>query len=83
MPVRGKRNAVPKSGGKPTGIFSSRGKQKQDGATGPNMDTFNYAHRNKGKETLPTDAASKRHQQPRASGTASGRNAGKTKSIPL
>ena len=28
--IRGVRNPMPKKGGQPTGIFSTRGKQKQD-----------------------------------------------------
>jgi hypothetical protein len=30
MPIRGVKNPVPMSGDKPTGIFSTRGKQKKD-----------------------------------------------------
>ena len=43
MPIRGSRSAMPKPGGKPTGIFSSKGKQKQDGMGGPYKDVMNYA----------------------------------------
>ncbi len=29
--IRGKKNPMPKAGGSPTGIFSSKGRQKMDG----------------------------------------------------
>lgn len=45
MPVRGRRNPMPTRGGKPTGIFSSRGvgKQKMDSTDGYNKSLNRYA----------------------------------------
>ena len=86
--VRGVRNPIPSRGKKPTGMFSSRGQQKQDGASGPNMDTYKYAHRNgndkNGTKTggLPSDRGSKRHQAPRTNGKVAG-SVGTRKDIPL
>lgn len=43
--VRGIKNPMPKAGGKPTGMFSSRGKQKQDpigGGFKPSLTGSNY-----------------------------------------
>ena len=66
MPIRGKRSIKPSKGGTPTGIFSTNGRQKQDGATGPHMDLKNYAHSgggtNRGEQKTDT-AQGKRHQQ--------------------
>lgn len=76
--IRGVRNPMPKKGKKPTGMFSSRGRQKQDGASGPNMDSLKYAHRNSndknGTKTggLPSDSAGKRHQAPRTNAKTAG-----------
>lgn len=89
MPIRGPKNAMPKKGGSPTGIFSTNGKQKQDGATGPHMDTVKYAHRKSNdlnghrSDGLPKGNAGDRHQTPRSSGSLGGRNAGTVKKIPL
>ena len=86
--IRGVRNPMPKRGKKPTGMFSSKGQQKQDGASGPNMDTLKYAHRNKNdfngqsKVGLAADQRSKRHQAPRSTGKVSG-SVGTRKDIPL
>lgn len=46
MPVRGIKNPFPSKGDSPTGIFSTRGKQKQDGVSGPHMDALRYAKSN-------------------------------------
>ena len=67
--IRGVRNPFPKKGGKPTGMFSEKGRQKQDGLTNnPHMDTYKYAHSGggeaKGKPTTG-GSSSKRHQPPR------------------
>lgn len=65
MPVRGQKPIWPNKGGKPTGIFSTNGKQKQDGISGPNMDLLKYAHSgggDKGGHKADT-AQGKRHQQ--------------------
>lgn len=44
MPVRGQRNIYPDAGGKPTGMFSSRGKQKMDPTDQfPHKGTMAYA----------------------------------------
>lgn len=86
--IRGVRSAIPKRGKKPTGIFSTRGSQKQDGASGPNMDTYKYAHRNGNDKNgtkvggLPSDSAGKRHQAPRSDGKVAGQ-IGTRKDIPL
>lgn len=40
--VRGAKNPVPTKGGKPTGMFSSKGKQKNDGGGG-HKDVLAYA----------------------------------------
>jgi hypothetical protein len=86
--IRGVRSAMPKKGKKPTGMFSSKGQQKQDGASGPNMDTFKYAHRNSNDKNgtkaggLPSDGAGKRHQKPRTDGKVAGR-VGTPRSIKL
>lgn len=72
MPIRGTRDPFPSKGNKPTGIFSTRGKQKQDGASGPHMDTLKYAHSNtnddNGRSAKNVSAGqSVRHQKPKKS----------------
>ncbi len=65
--IRGVRSANPKAGGKPTGIFSTRGSQKQDGASGPEMPLLSAAHASKRKmpmSSAPDGVQSKRHQTP-------------------
>lgn len=66
--VRGIRNPLPKKGGSPTGMFSSKGRQKQDGATGPHMDTLRYAHSGGGEIAgkPKSDNRALRHQPPRS-----------------
>ena len=69
--VRGIRPTLPSKGSTPTGIFSTRGKQKQDGASGPGMGTLKYAHGNSndknGTRNGPGGAANPglRHQAPK------------------
>ena len=69
--IRGIRNAIPSKGKSPTGIFSTRGKQKQDGMSGPNMGTLKYAHGNSndknGTRSGGGSAAQTKHQPPRKS----------------
>lgn len=65
MPIRGTRNPFPKAGGKPSGIFSTHGRQKQDGASGPHMGTYKYAHAGGGEtagKPVSGSGQSKRHQ---------------------
>ena len=67
MTIRGTRNPIPSKGKQPTGIFSTKGHQKQDGASGPNMSVLKAAHsstrsgapRSNGEQGL-------RHQAPRS-----------------
>lgn len=45
MPIRGSKPIWPPKPSKPTGIFSSRGTQKNDGTSQfSHHDTLNYAH---------------------------------------
>lgn len=62
--IRGTRPIKPSKGGTPTGMFSSKGRQKQDGASGPNMDALKYAHStNTRVEHTSDNAQGKRHQK--------------------
>lgn len=64
MPIRGSRPIKPTKGGQPTGMFSSKGRQKQDGASGPHMDTLKYAHStNTRVEHTGDNAQGARHQK--------------------
>ncbi len=62
--IRGLRNPIPSKGKAPTGIFSTRGKQKQDGADGPNMGTLKYAHSNNRSQPTSSSGQGLRHQAP-------------------
>ena len=64
MAIRGQRNPMPTRGKAPTGIFSSKGTQKQDGASGPHMDIKAAAHNNKRSAPRNTGEQSLRHQVP-------------------
>jgi hypothetical protein len=74
--IRGIRNPFPSKGKAPTGIFSTRGKQKQDGASGPRMDTLAHAHSSSNDkngtsvESGPGNRG-KRHQAPRTKSATS------------
>jgi len=43
MPIRGMKNPMPTKGKAPTGIFSTRGSQKNDGMHSEHMSLLNYA----------------------------------------
>lgn len=68
MPIRGVRSPWPKKGLKPTGIFSTRGRQKNDSVSFPNEGLANYAHSShtRSKVTGASSAGqSLRHQKPK------------------
>jgi hypothetical protein len=67
MPVRGERPTFPRAPKPPTGIFSTRGKQKMDdNSYFQNKDTLSYAY-GRGTRSKPTGNAhqGKRHQSPK------------------
>lgn len=69
MPIRGRRNPFPQKAEEPSGIFSTRGSQKQDGQTGPNKGVMNYSlgnsnDRNGQRLTGETGKQGLRHQPP-------------------
>jgi hypothetical protein len=90
MPVRGSRNAFPAPGGKPTGMLSSRGKQKMDSTAGYNHKLLNYslggggetpvkAAENKGLRTMQKAQTPTKMKAPTGAGPDSakiGRNPG-------
>lgn len=68
MPVRGRRNPMPSRGEKPTGIFSTRGKQKVDATDGYHKNLVRYAHSGGGEVSgKPKGDGGKnlRHQPPK------------------
>lgn len=70
MPIRGMRSIWPPKGKKPTGIFSSRGSQKNDGnGNAPDVSAMKAAHKNTNdysnqKKPYSAGSASLRHQKP-------------------
>lgn len=66
MPVRGKRSIWPKQGLPPTGIFSTRGKQKADPVSTPDEGLRSYAL-NSSTRSKPKGSGgqSLRHQKPK------------------
>ena len=72
MPIRGIRNPIPTKGDTPTGIFSTRGSQRQDGLSGPHNGLKNAALSVDGKlgksgsgNNLNTGGQGERHQAPK------------------
>lgn len=67
MPVRGHRSIWPSKGRAPTGIFSTRGKQKVDSTSHfPDQDCKNYAHSTSSRsKPKGTGGAGLRHQKPK------------------
>ena len=63
--IRGNRNPAPTRGKTPSGIFSTNGKQKQDGATGPYMGVKAAAHSNSRSAPRSTGEQGLRHQSPK------------------
>ncbi len=64
--IRGKRSFWPKAGSPPTGIFSSKGKQKVDSTSQfAHKDVMTYAHKGPSTRSKPTSNgnASLRHQK--------------------
>lgn len=66
MPIRGIRNPMPSKGGKPTGMFSSRGKQKVDPTSGYDKSLNRYALADGGETEGKPSGSEKglRHQKP-------------------
>lgn len=66
MPIRGPRPIFPPKGRAPTGIFSSKGRQKADSTTTfSNKDLLNYAYSTNGRlKPRPDNQSGKRHQSP-------------------
>lgn len=63
--IRGARNPMPNRGKTPSGIFSTRGSQKQDGASGPNMGVKAAAHNSSRSGPRSTGEQGLRHQSPK------------------
>ena len=71
MPIRGRRNPFPQKAESPSGIFSTNGKQKQDGQNGPHKDVLNYSLGNSNdmngqKLTGQSGKQGLRHQSPKS-----------------